>query len=74
MEEPVQDWSEISETATLLASTVYGRMLTVIVPDAGELQPYVYLCAGWNLLVEVGVSDGINLDKPTRARKVGNEM
>jgi glutamine---fructose-6-phosphate transaminase (isomerizing) len=47
---------------------------TIIVPEAGELQNYVYLCAGWNVLVEVAVSDGINLDKPERARKVGNEM
>ncbi|NLZ18760.1 MAG: sugar isomerase [Bacteroidales bacterium] len=47
---------------------------TIVVPDAGALQPYVYLCAGWNILVEVGISDGINLDKPERARKVGNEM
>lgn len=47
---------------------------TIIVPDAGQMQPYVYLCAGWNILVEVGVNDGINLDKPERARKVGNEM
>lgn len=46
---------------------------TIIVPDAGQMQPYVYLCAGWNLLVEVAISDGINLDKPERARKVGNE-
>ena len=47
---------------------------TVIVPEAGEYQQYVDLCAGWNILVEVGVSSGINLDKPERARKVGNEM
>ena len=47
---------------------------TIIVPEAGEMQPYVYLCAGWNILVETAVSDGINLDKPERARKVGNEM
>lgn len=47
---------------------------TIVVPEAGEMQPYVYLCAGWNILVEVGISDGINLDKPQRARKVGNEM
>ena len=47
---------------------------TIVVPEAGELQSYVYLCAGWNILVEVGISDGINLDKPERARKVGNEM
>lgn len=47
---------------------------TILVPDAGEMQPYVYLCAGWNILVEVATSDGIDLDKPERARKVGNEM
>ncbi len=47
---------------------------TIQVPDAGELTPYVYLAAGWNLLVEIGLALGINLDKPTRARKVGNEL
>jgi glucosamine--fructose-6-phosphate aminotransferase (isomerizing) len=47
---------------------------TIRVPDAGELTSYVYLCAGWNLLVEIGISIGINLDKPERARKVGNEF
>ena len=47
---------------------------TVAVPEAGELQQYVYLCAGWNILVEIGLSLGVNLDKPSRARKVGNEM
>lgn len=47
---------------------------TIVVPEAGEYQQYVDLCAGWNILVEVGMSDNINLDKPNRARKVGNEM
>ncbi len=47
---------------------------TIRVPDAGDLAPYVHLCAGWNLLVEIGLSLGINLDKPVRARKVGNEV
>jgi len=47
---------------------------TIIVPNAGEYQAYVDLCAGWNILVEIGVALGINLDKPERARKVGNEM
>ena len=46
---------------------------TIKVPDVGELQNYVYLAAGWNLLVEVGIALGIDLDKPVRARKVGNE-
>ncbi len=47
---------------------------TIQVPAAGELTPMVYLCAGWNLLVEIGLALGINLDKPERARKVGNEL
>jgi glucosamine--fructose-6-phosphate aminotransferase (isomerizing) len=47
---------------------------TIQVPDAGPLTPYVYLSAGWNLLVEIGMALGIDLDKPERARKVGNEF
>ncbi len=47
---------------------------TIQVPDAGELKPFVFLCAGWNLLVEVGIFKNINLDKPEHARKVGNEF
>ncbi len=46
---------------------------TIIIPDGGEYAEYVQLAAGWNVLVETGISLGINLDKPTRARKVGNE-
>ncbi len=38
------------------------------------MNPYVYLCAGWNLLIEIGLALGINLDKPERARKIGNEF
>jgi glucosamine--fructose-6-phosphate aminotransferase (isomerizing) len=47
---------------------------TIRVRDAGQLQNYVYLAAGWNILVEVGIHLGINLDKAERARKVGNEF
>jgi glucosamine--fructose-6-phosphate aminotransferase (isomerizing) len=47
---------------------------TIRVPSAGEMKPYIFLCAGWNLLVEIGLAAGINLDKPERARKVGNEF
>lgn len=47
---------------------------TIRVPSAGEMNPYLFLAAGWNLLVEIGLSLGINLDKPERARKVGNEF
>ncbi|MEN8127208.1 MAG: sugar isomerase [Planctomycetota bacterium] len=47
---------------------------TLKVKDVGQLQNYVYLAAGWNILVEVGIHQGINLDKAERARKVGNEF
>ncbi len=47
---------------------------TIRIPEAGEMKPYVLLSAGWNLLVEIGLATGINLDKPERARKVGNEF
>ncbi len=50
------------------------RFPTIRVPDAGPFNPYVFLTAGWNLLVEIGLALGINLDKPERARKVGNEF
>lgn len=55
-------------------STVDTPFETILVPDAGEMNPYVFLAAGWNLLVEVGLALGIDLDKPERARKVGNEF
>lgn len=47
---------------------------TISIPDAGDLAEFVQLCAGWNLLVEIGMQLGINVDKPQRARKVGNEF
>ena len=47
---------------------------TIRVPDAEEMNPYIFLSAGWNLLVEIGLALNINLDKPERARKVGNEF
>lgn len=47
---------------------------TVVIPDGGEFANYVELAAGWSLLVETGLKLGVNLDKPVRARKVGNEV
>ncbi len=47
---------------------------TIVIPDAGAMNPYLYLCTGWNILVEIGLALGIDLDKPERARKVGNEF
>ncbi|MDA0282257.1 MAG: SIS domain-containing protein [Planctomycetota bacterium] len=47
---------------------------TIQIPDAGDLSEFVQIAAGWNVLVEVGVALSIDLDKPERARKVGNEF
>ena len=47
---------------------------TVAIQAAGErLESYIKLAVGWNLLVETGIELGIDLDKPERARKIGNE-
>ena len=50
------------------------RFPTIRIPDAGDLAGYVQMAAGWNILVDVGLQLGVNLDKPQRARKVGNEF
>jgi glucosamine--fructose-6-phosphate aminotransferase (isomerizing) len=46
---------------------------TIKIPQAGAYENYIELAAGWNLLTETGIHMGINLDKPIRARKIGNE-
>jgi glutamine---fructose-6-phosphate transaminase (isomerizing) len=46
---------------------------TICIPDGGAFKNYIELAAGWNLLVETGINLGIDLDKPVRARKIGNE-
>jgi glucosamine--fructose-6-phosphate aminotransferase (isomerizing) len=46
---------------------------TIVIPDGGQYAEYVQLAAGWNILVETGISLKIDLDHPKRARKVGNE-
>jgi glucosamine--fructose-6-phosphate aminotransferase (isomerizing) len=53
-------------------STQNTMFPTIIIPDGGEYAEYVQLAAGWNILVETGISLGIDLDHPQRARKVGN--
>jgi glucosamine--fructose-6-phosphate aminotransferase (isomerizing) len=50
------------------------RFPTIRIPDGGDLAVYLQMAAGWNVLVETGVRLGINIDKPERARKVGNEF
>ncbi|MFA5865011.1 MAG: sugar isomerase [Phycisphaerae bacterium] len=76
-----EEWDKIKQTlvdgvkmkvfAIAEKNTIFP---TIRVKGVKELSAYVYLAAGWNILVEVGLRLGINLDKPTRARKVGNEF
>ncbi len=54
-------------------STRETQFPTIRIPDGKKYKEYVELAAGWNVLVEIGIALGIDLDKPTRARKVGNE-
>ena len=49
-------------------------LTTIRIPEAGELNQYLFMSAGWNILVEIGLAMGIDLDKPERVRKVGNEF
>ncbi|MHC4126315.1 MAG: SIS domain-containing protein [Planctomycetota bacterium] len=45
---------------------------TVKVKEVDGLTNYLFIAAGWNILVEAGISLSINLDEAERARKVGN--
>lgn len=60
---------------TVIAIAARDTMFpTIRIPDAGDLAPFVQMAAGWNVLVDVGLALGVDLDKPQRARKVGNEF
>ncbi|MBG0859923.1 MAG: SIS domain-containing protein [Bacteroidales bacterium] len=59
--------------SVIAVSTEETIFPTILIPDGDQYAEYVQLAAGWNILVETGVALGINLDKPQRARKVGNE-
>lgn len=47
---------------------------TIKVPSLKGFDLFFQLMAGWNLLVQTGVACGVDLDKPKRARKIGNEF
>ena len=50
----------------IAVSTKKTMFPTIIIPDGGQYAEYVQLAAGWNILVETGISLGIDLDKPER--------
>lgn len=51
-----------------------GIFPTIVIPEMKHFDSYLYLAAGWNLLVECGIKLEIDMDKPQRARKIGNEF
>ena len=55
-------------------STAKTIFPTITIPKVRGYDTFLQLLAGWNVLVSVGVASGVNLDKPVRARKVGNEF
>jgi glucosamine--fructose-6-phosphate aminotransferase (isomerizing) len=55
-------------------STRQGIFPTILIPEMKNYNPYLHLAAGWNLLVECGIKLDIDMDKPQRARKIGNEF
>jgi glucosamine--fructose-6-phosphate aminotransferase (isomerizing) len=59
---------------TIIAiSTRKTRFRTIIVPEDNNYAEFIQLAAGWNILVETGISMGLDIDNPKRARKTGNE-
>jgi glutamine---fructose-6-phosphate transaminase (isomerizing) len=55
-------------------SSVKTMFPTILIPGDNSYSEYLQLAAGWNILVETGIALGVDLDKPQRARKVGNEF
>ena len=55
-------------------STRETRFPTFVLPECAGFQAYVSLAAGWNFLAHAGAALGLDLDKPERARKIGNEV
>lgn len=58
----------------IAVSTYPTQFPTILIPEGKEYREYIELAAGWNLLIESGIKLGIDLDKPVRARKIGNEV
>lgn len=74
------EWEKIKKTLvddvglTVIAIAAKPTIFpTVSVPSLDGFDAYFQLLAGWRLLVVAGLQRGVNLDKPLRARKVGNE-
>ena len=73
--EKMQSIFEKNVGCTVVAlSTKDTPFPTIKLPELKGYEKFFQLMAGWNLLVQIGTAEGINLDKPNRARKIGNEF
>lgn len=76
--------SEFSKIKTIFEKTIGAKVValsskatpftTIDTPKLEGFSNMLSLMAGWNLLVQTGLCLGVNLDKPMRARKVGNSL
>ncbi len=76
--------SEFDKTHEIFEKNVGAKVLalsanptpfsTIRTPQLCGFSNYLSLMAGWNLLVQTGLRLGVNLDKPNRARKIGNAI
>ncbi len=73
--EKIRDVFSKNIGATVIAITNNDSPFNnILIPRSSAFQDgYLKLACGWNLLVEAGIKLGVQLDKPVRARKIGNE-
>lgn len=73
--EKMQNIFEKNIGATVIAiSSKDTPFPTIKLPELCGFNTYFRLMAGWNLLVQTGIALGVDLDHPTRARKIGNAI
>lgn len=73
--EKMQSIFEKNIGATIIAiSSKDTPFPTIKLPELCGYNTYFRLMAGWNLLVQTGIALGVDLDHPTRARKIGNAI
>lgn len=73
--EKYRDILSVKAGLRIIAVSSFGTPFpTIKIPALGGFDAYLQMMAGWNILVAAGLANGVNLDKPLHARKVGNEV
>ena len=78
MESEIEKYKEVLVDGVgmnvIAISTKQTPFPTILVEDAGDFSSYAFVGATWNLLVDVGLKIGRNINDAEVARKVGNEV